>query len=59
MSLINWKTKTETLRLKQYEIVTKPCSIILKEDGYNFIEWKDTVAKHCQNNGLEKSLNLV
>ena len=45
MSQIDWKTKTATLKLKQYEIVTKPCPIILKEDGSNFMEWKDPVAK--------------
>ena len=52
MSLIDWKTKTATLKLKQYEIVTKPCPITLKEDGSNFMEWKDAVAKHCMNTGL-------
>ena len=52
MSLIDWKTKTTALRLKQYEIVMKTCPIILKEDVSNFMEWKDSVAKHCMEPGL-------
>ena len=58
MSLINWNTKTETTKLKEYEIVTEYCSIILKEDGSNFIEWKDAVAKHCEITGLDETLKF-
>ena len=49
MPLINWKTKNKQLKLKHCEIVTKLCPIILKEDGSNFAEQKDAVAKCCTN----------
>ena len=56
MSLILWSTSSEQLKLKQYEIVVKPELIKLKEDGSNFIKWKEQTAKHCDMTSLDTLL---
>ena len=56
MALILWTTSSEQLKLSQYEIVTKPGVIKLKEDRSNFIEWKKQVAKHCDITDLDTLL---
>ena len=56
MPLILWSTTSEQLKLKQYTIITKPRLIKLKEDGSNFIEWKEQTVKHCDITDLDTLL---
>jgi len=56
MPLILWLTTSEQLKLKQYEIITKPRLIKLKEDRSNFIEWKEQIAKHYDMTDLDTLL---
>ena len=47
MTLIKWGTTLDQLKLKQYDIFSKPGSIKLKDDGSNCIQWKEQLDNHC------------
>ena len=56
MSIVNWRTTSAEIKLKQYEIVTRADKIILKRDGSNFTAWIESQATHCSDVELDSIL---
>ena len=58
MKLIDWATKTQANKVKQYAIVTKGSEIKLKNNGSNFIVWLEEQTNHLKTMGIDSICNL-
>ena len=59
MTLITWDTTTASIKVKEYEIVTKGSESKLKSNGSNFIVWLEEQTNHCQTMGLDSILQIA